>query len=120
MLIEGAKRLSFMMLDRNVAAVSPSSVWRVLQKAGLSSKWTVSDGQEAHRTAFINRSGRHEQCLNGRTICRTMDLPLSFHPSGGSMVVFNNVHFSINDKGFMVFPLTFSHSIVVLRSKLIS
>jgi len=44
----GAKRLSFMMLDRNVAAVSPSSVRSVLQEAGLSSQWTVPEGQKVH------------------------------------------------------------------------
>ncbi len=57
----GAKRLSFMMLDRNIAAVSPSSVWRVLQDAGLSSKWTVPDGQKAHRTGFHQPTRAHEQ-----------------------------------------------------------
>lgn len=33
--LEGYRRLCFMMLDREVAAVSPSSVYRVLQQAGL-------------------------------------------------------------------------------------
>ena len=50
-----------MMLDRNVAAVSPSSVWRVLQEAGLSSKWTVPDGQKAHRMGFHQPTRAHDQ-----------------------------------------------------------
>lgn len=33
--MEGYRRLTFMMLDRNVVATSPSSVWRVLSHAGL-------------------------------------------------------------------------------------
>ena len=33
--LEGYRRLCFMMLDRDVVAVSPSSVYRVLQQAGL-------------------------------------------------------------------------------------
>lgn len=33
--LEGYRRLCFMMLDRDVVAVSPSSVYRVLRKAGL-------------------------------------------------------------------------------------
>ncbi len=37
--LEGYRRLTFMMLDQDVAAVSPSSVWRVLGQAGLLSKW---------------------------------------------------------------------------------
>lgn len=32
---EGCRRLTFMMLDAAVVAVPPSSVWRVLSKAGL-------------------------------------------------------------------------------------
>ena len=37
--LEGYRRLTFMMLDQDVVAVSPSSVWRVLGRAGLLSKW---------------------------------------------------------------------------------
>ena len=33
--LEGYRRLTFMMLDRDLAAVSPSSVYRVLKQAGL-------------------------------------------------------------------------------------
>jgi putative transposase len=36
---EGYRRLTFMMLDADIVAVSPSSVWRVLSQAGLLSKW---------------------------------------------------------------------------------
>ena len=37
--LEGYRRLTFMMLDADIVAVSPSSVWRVLGKAGLLRKW---------------------------------------------------------------------------------
>jgi putative transposase len=37
--LEGYRRLTFMMLDADVVAVSPSSVWRVLGQAGLLSRW---------------------------------------------------------------------------------
>jgi putative transposase len=37
--LEGYRRSAFMMLDADVVAVSPSSVWRVLKVAGLLSKW---------------------------------------------------------------------------------
>jgi putative transposase len=46
--LEGYRRLTFMMLDADIVAVSPSSVWRVLSQAGLLSKWNgnpVEDGQ---------------------------------------------------------------------------
>ena len=37
--LEGYRRLTFMMLDADIVAVSPSSVWRVLGQAGLLSRW---------------------------------------------------------------------------------
>src|SRR5216684_738839 len=37
--LEGYRRLTFMMLDAEVVAVSPASVWRVLRQAGLLSRW---------------------------------------------------------------------------------
>ena len=37
--LEGYRRLTFMMLDHDVVAVSPASVWRVLKQAGLLSRW---------------------------------------------------------------------------------
>jgi transposase InsO family protein len=39
--LEGYRRLTFMMLDRNVVAVSPASVWRVLHHAGRLSRWNT-------------------------------------------------------------------------------
>ena len=37
--LEGYRRLTFMMLDEDIVAVSPASVWRVLKQAGLLSRW---------------------------------------------------------------------------------
>jgi transposase InsO family protein len=37
--LEGYRRLTFMMLDRDVVAASPSSVYRVLQQAGRLRRW---------------------------------------------------------------------------------
>lgn len=37
--LEGYRRLTFMMLDADIVAVSPSSVWRVLGQEGLLKKW---------------------------------------------------------------------------------
>jgi len=37
--LEGYRRLTFMMLDAEVVAVSPASVWRVLKQAGLLARW---------------------------------------------------------------------------------
>ena len=37
--LDGYRRLAFMMLDEDIVAVSPSSVYRVLKNAGLLRKW---------------------------------------------------------------------------------
>ena len=37
--LEGYRRLTFMMLDADIVAVSPTSVWRVLHQAGLLRQW---------------------------------------------------------------------------------
>jgi putative transposase len=44
--LEGYRRLTFMMLDADIVAVSPSSVWRVLGRAGLLKKW---NGKESRK-----------------------------------------------------------------------
>jgi transposase InsO family protein len=44
--LDGYRRLTFMMLDQGVVAVSPSSVWRVLGQAGLLSKWKGSPSKK--------------------------------------------------------------------------
>jgi putative transposase len=36
---EGYRRLTFIILDADIVAVSPTSVWRVLGQAGMLSKW---------------------------------------------------------------------------------
>jgi putative transposase len=56
--LEGYRRLTFMMLDRDVVAVSPSSVWRVLQKAGLLARWK---GKPSHKgTGFEQPPQTHQ------------------------------------------------------------
>lgn len=47
-----------MMLDRNIVAVSPSSVWRVLSKAGLLEKWNKKPSKKG--TGFVQPLQPHE------------------------------------------------------------
>jgi transposase InsO family protein len=56
--LEGYRRLTFMMLDRDVVAVSPSSVWRVLGQAGLLSKWNGEPSKKG--TGFAQPPAAHE------------------------------------------------------------
>jgi putative transposase len=56
--LEGYRRLTFMMLDRNIVAVSPSSTWRVLSQAGLLQKWNRKKSLKG--TGFVQPLKPHE------------------------------------------------------------
>ena len=70
--LEGYRRLTFMMLDADVVAVSPSSVWRVLGQAGLLSRWKGKPSRKG--TGFEQPPEPHQHwhidisCLN---VCAT-------------------------------------------------
>lgn len=55
---EGYRRLAFMMLDENVVAVSPSSVYRVLKEAGRLNKWATKPSKKG--TGFQQPLKRHQ------------------------------------------------------------
>ena len=44
--LEGYRRLTFMMLDDNMVAVSPSTVYRVLKNAGLMKRWAGKESKK--------------------------------------------------------------------------
>jgi len=56
--LEGYRRLTFMMLDADVVAVSPSSVWRVLKQAGCLSRWRRKASRKG--TGFEQPSQPHQ------------------------------------------------------------
>ena len=56
--LEGYRRMTFMMLDQNIVAVSPSSTWRVLSKAGLLQKWNQKPSLKG--TGFVQPLLPHE------------------------------------------------------------
>jgi len=56
--LEGYRRLTFMMLDADVVAVSPSSVWRVLRQGGCLSRWNRRPSRKG--TGFEQPRQPHE------------------------------------------------------------
>jgi putative transposase len=56
--LEGYRRLTFMMIDQNIAAASPSSVYRVLAGAGLLDRWYVKPSKKG--TGFVQPLRAHE------------------------------------------------------------
>jgi hypothetical protein len=55
--LEGYRRLTYMMIDRDVAA-SPSTVYRVLQRAGRLSRWNRKPSKKG--TGFVQPLAPHE------------------------------------------------------------
>ena len=55
---EGYRRLTFMMIDADVVAVSPTSVWRVLHDAGLLRRWNTKPSKKG--TGFRQPSHPHK------------------------------------------------------------
>ncbi len=56
--LEGYRRLCYMMMDADVAALSPSSVYRVLKNAGLLKKWNGKKSKKG--TGFVQPLKAHE------------------------------------------------------------
>jgi putative transposase len=56
--LEGYRRLTFMMLDRDVAATSPASVYRVLKEAGRLRRWNQKSSKKG--TGFMQPARPHE------------------------------------------------------------
>nr|NDG08105.1 transposase [Oxalobacteraceae bacterium] len=56
--LEGYRRLTFMMLDRDIVAVSPSTAYRVLKAAGLIQTWNGKPSKKG--TGFVQPLAPHE------------------------------------------------------------
>ena len=55
----GYKLLTYMMLDENIVAVSPSTTYRVLRKAGLTTRWNT-DLVGTKREGFVQPTQPHQ------------------------------------------------------------
>jgi putative transposase len=56
--LEGYRRLTFMMLDRDIVAVSPASTYRVLRQAGLLQRWNAKPSSKGR--GFVQPLEPHE------------------------------------------------------------
>ena len=56
--LEGYRRLTYMMMDADIAAVSPSSVYRVLTNAGMLNRWNRKESKKG--TGFVQPLKAHE------------------------------------------------------------
>ena len=56
--LDGYRRCAFMMMDANVVAVSPATVYRVMKEAGLLRRW--NHGKSKKGTGFDQPQGAHQ------------------------------------------------------------
>jgi len=56
--LDGYRRLTFMMLDADVVAVSPATTYRVLRAAGLMDRWNKKPSKKG--TGFVQPKAPHE------------------------------------------------------------
>ena len=56
--LEGYRRMTFMMLDRDIVAVSPASTYRVLSQAGLLQRWNTKASRKGR--GFLQPLQPHE------------------------------------------------------------
>jgi len=56
--LEGYRRLTFMMIDRNIVACAPATVYRVLAQAGLLKRWNSKPNSKG--TGFVQPLRPHE------------------------------------------------------------
>ena len=56
--LDGYRRLTYMMIDAEIVAVSPSSVYRVLKNAGVMDRWNRKPSKKG--TGFTQPIGPHE------------------------------------------------------------
>ena len=93
--LEGYRRLTFMMLDRNIVAVSPASTWRILFKAGLMDRWNKKISKQG--TGFVQPLLPHEHWhvdISYLNICGTFYY-LCCHLDGCSRYI---VHWEIREQ----------------------
>ena len=56
--LDGYRRLTYMMMDDNIVAASPSTVYRVLRKAGVLDRWNKKESKKG--TGFVQPLKPHE------------------------------------------------------------
>ena len=74
--LEGYRRLTFMLLDREIVAVSPASTYRVLSKAGLLQRWNTKPSRKG--TGFVQPLEPHDHWhvdISYLNIAGTLNLP---------------------------------------------
>jgi putative transposase len=93
--LEGYRRLTFMMLDRDIVACSPASVWRVLQRAGRLQRHAPAPSRKG--TGFVQPLAPHQHWhvdVSHLNICGTFYYLCSILDGASRFIV----HWEIREK----------------------
>lgn len=97
--LEGYRRLTFMMLDRDIVAVSPSSVYRVLRRAGLIQSKTAR--RTGRGKGFVQPLQPHEHWhidISHLNICGTFYYLCSILDGASRYIVHWEIHPAMNER----------------------
>ncbi len=96
--LEGYRRLTYMMMDNDIVAVSPSSSYRVLKNAGLLDRWNRKDSKKG--TGFKQPLGPHEHWhidISYINICGTFYYMCSVLDGFSRFIVHWEIHESMKE-----------------------
>lgn len=97
--LEGYRRLTYMMIDNDIVAVSPSSVYRVLKQAGLLESWNRKASKKG--TGFKQPLGPHEHWhidISYINICGTFYYMCSILDGYSRFMVHWEIHESMKEE----------------------
>jgi transposase InsO family protein len=97
--LEGYRRLTYMMMDENILAASPSSVYRVLSKAGLLRRWNRKKSSKGN--GFDQPIGAHEHWhidISYINICGTFYYMCSILDGLSRYIVHGEIRKSMTEK----------------------
>lgn len=96
--LEGYRRLTYMMIDNDIVAVSPSSTYRVLKNAGLLDRWNRKKSKKG--TGFEQPLGPHEHWhidISYINICGTFYYMCSVLDGYSRFIVHWEIHESMKE-----------------------
>lgn len=97
--LESCRCLAFMMLDKDIVAVSPSSVYRVLREAGMLRRWNTKPSQKG--TGFVQPLSPHEHWhmdISHLNVCGTFYYLCSVLDGSSRYIVHWEIHEQMTER----------------------
>ena len=97
--LESCRCLAFMMLDKDIVAVSPSSVYRVLREAGMLRRWNTKPSKKG--TGFVQPLSPHEHWhvdISHLNVCGTFYYLCSVLDGASRYIVHWEIHEQMTER----------------------